>query len=706
MTVRMLVDATYSEETRVATCSNNVVEDFDFETSTKKQLKGNIYLGRITRIEGSLQAAFIEYGAGKHGFLSFSEIHPDYYYLEEEENGSFDPYAKLRSILESRELLLPSVAPEDEEIPISSSDVEEPNLVVEQPAPEILELKEDSSFVADSISEELDAELHDKLQRRHKIQDVIKKDQIILIQVIKEERGNKGASFTSYISLAGRYCVLMPNSIRQGGISRRIANPDARRRIKEIIDNLSLPEGAGVIIRTAGADRSKGEIKRDYEYLVKLWNEVRKKVSSTNAPEFIHAESDLIKRCLRDNYDSSVDEIVIQGEKAYKTAKDFIKMMMPDQISKLKPYKSKVPIFTRYKIEEQLSSMFSTNVPLPAGGYLVINPTEALTSVDINSGRSTSESNVEETALKTNLEAAQEIARQLRLRDVAGLVVVDFIDMIEPKNRAAVENCLRQALQKDRAKIQVSRISPLGLLEMSRQRLRSSFMESHTHTCQHCQGRGRVRVIETMAVEILRAVEIELVYGDYESVNVHLGFEHAAYLFNFHKADITQLELKHKVRIYFLPSEHIIGEEYIIEKTKRSKPLKKEQIADEESEIEEEVVRSYAQRQPRKDANEVMRDTQTESAFEEVSNVEVIEGVLKATKEGAYRKPARQRNNRRNRHNKYKKRSTMERVSINDDHHERNEERELEYVGEAKHPTSRNTSETSLLKELWKRIID
>jgi ribonuclease E len=551
MTKRILIDAVYPDETRVVIHENNVVQEFDYETAAKKQIKGNIYLAKITRIEPSLQAAFIEYGADKHGFLPFSEIHPDYYQL-----------------------------------PVSDrSSPEVHNDVVAQASEELLEISDEELIAIDFDEAEIETLSSSTTEiggedeivpprrtsnRRYKIQEVLKRNQVILVQAIKEERGTKGASFTSYISLAGRYCVLMPNSERQSGISKRINDGEDRKRLREIIEGLELADSISIIIRTAGSSKNKADIKRDYDYLIKLWNSIREHTLNSKAPTFIHAEGDLIKRTIRDLYDQSINEIVIQGDEALNKAKAFMKIIMPSHVTRIKPYKNKTPVFCFYQVEEQISSLYSQIVQLSSGGYLVINPTEALISIDVNSGRSTSERNVEETATKTNLEAATEIARQMRLRDLSGLVVIDFIDMSDSRNRINVEKTLKDSLRIDRAKIQVGIISSFGLLEMSRQRLRSSFIEANTVTCKHCNGKGLSRAPDSNAVMILRTIESEIYKGEYEVVNIYASTEAVIYVLNNKRADIADIEQRYHTKIIFHADEAVNGDGFAIEKVKKS----------------------------------------------------------------------------------------------------------------------------------------
>lgn len=607
----ILIDAVYPDETRVVIYNNKRVQEFDYETSVKKQLKGNIYLAKITRVEPSLQAAFIDYGGDKHGFLPFSEIHPDYYQIpvsDRHDNGSPPESASdtvpendlpitpgeigihIRAIappdlssLDHEDEIKADASPEDStgDVCTEEGDDEAVNrLPADEPVEHMIEHADDEeidTIIGEDLEESSPAQSN--LYRQYKIQEVIKRNQIILVQVIKEERGNKGASFTSYISLAGRYCVLMPNSERQGGISRRISDVEDRRRLKSIIESLTLPDGTSVIVRTAGQGRTKSELKRDFDYLVRLWNNIREHTLAATAPAFIHAEGDLLKRSIRDMYDKDTDEILVQGDNAYRSAKDFMQMILPSHVAKVKQYKSKVPIFCRYQVEDQISALYSPIATLKSGGYIVINPTEALISVDVNSGRSTAERNIEETATKTNIEAAYEVARQLKLRDLSGLIVIDFIDMSESRNRRNVERALKDALEGDSARIQIGRISLFGLLEMSRQRLRSSFLEANTVSCPHCNGRGTIRASESTAVMALRAIESEVYKGDCEAINVYASTETVIYILNFKRADIRTIEDRYGIRIFFHQDPHASADGFATEKIKRLTTVLKHEAA-------------------------------------------------------------------------------------------------------------------------------
>ncbi|MES2344056.1 MAG: ribonuclease E/G [Pseudomonadota bacterium] len=495
MSKKMLIDAAHAEETRVVVVDGTRIEEFDFESQNRKQLRGNIYLAKVTRVEPSLQAAFIEYGGNRHGFLAFNEIHPDYYQI---------PVA-------DREALMREEAEEEDDHseprgrgnPTSEDDDEE-------------DAATDRDDDDDVMDEEV-ARRRRRLMRRYKIQEVIRRRQIMLVQVVKEERGNKGAALTTYLSLAGRYGVLMPNTARGGGISRKITTATDRKRLKGVVQSLDVPQGMGLIVRTAGAKRTKAEIKRDYEYLLRLWENIRDKTLHSVAPALIYEEEDLVKRTIRDLYDKDIDEVWVEGEAGFKEARDFMRMLMPSQAKKVQAYREATPLFVKHKVEDHLAQIYTPTVPLRSGGYLVINQTEALVAVDVNSGRATRERNIEATALKTNMEAAEETARQLRLRDLAGLVVIDFIDMDESKNNRAVEKKLKDSLKDDRARVQMGKISSFGLMEISRQRRRSGVLEGTTHVCEHCAGTGRVRSVESSALSALRTVEGEALKGGGEA---------------------------------------------------------------------------------------------------------------------------------------------------------------------------------------------
>jgi len=537
MSKKMLIDAAHAEETRVVVLNGNQIEDFDFESRGKKQLRGNIYLAKVTRVEPSLQAAFVEYGGNRHGFLAFNEIHPDYYQI---------PHADREALMRE--------ADEDED--------------EEDRAPERAFGEEATDSLGGDDEDEMDEEVarrRRRLMRRYKIQEVIKRRQIMLIQVVKEERGNKGAALTTYLSLAGRYCVLMPNTDRGGGISRKITTVSDRKRLRTIVADLDVPQGMGLIVRTAGAKRTKAEIKRDYEYLSRAWGQIRDTTLHSIAPALIYEEEDLVKRAIRDLFDKDLDAIWVEGEAGFTEARDFMRMLMPSQAKKIQLHEGPAPLFVTHRVEDQLSQIYSPTVPLRSGGYLVINQTEALVAVDVNSGRATRERNIEATALKTNLEAAEEAARQLRLRDLAGLVVIDFIDMDEAKNNRAVEKVLKDHLAVDRARIQMGKISSFGLMEISRQRRRSGILEGTTHVCVHCNGAGRVRSVESSALSVLRAVEVEALNGGGDLV-IKAPQEVALYVLNHKRETLTRLVESHGVLVSVAIDDSLGSAEHQIER--------------------------------------------------------------------------------------------------------------------------------------------
>ncbi|MCZ4366465.1 Rne/Rng family ribonuclease [Sulfitobacter dubius] len=649
MSKKMLIDATHAEETRVVVVDGNKVEEFDFESENKRQLAGNIYLAKVTRVEPSLQAAFVDYGGNRHGFLAFSEIHPDYYQIPvadrqallEEERAYAEAQAakddedekpkRTRSRSRSRSksqaaetnsddaVVTAEVADDNsdqiagmETVDLDSEEGSSPmERVAETPVeePENGEAdtevaKDDETAVAtsddadasdaqaddadseddkgsdatakddsiESVADEDDSEdirpVRKPRPRRYKIQEVIKVRQILLVQVVKEERGNKGAALTTYLSLAGRYCVLMPNTARGGGISRKITNAADRKKLKEIATEIEVPKGAGLIVRTAGAKRTKAEIKRDYEYLQRLWEQIRELTLKSIAPAKIYEEGDLIKRSIRDLYNREIDEIHVEGERGYRIAKDFMKMIMPSHAKNVKLYNESLPLFARYQVESYLSGMFNPTVQLPSGGYIVIGVTEALVAIDVNSGRATKEGSIEQTATKTNLEAAAEVARQLRLRDLAGLIVIDFIDMDERKNNAAVEKMMKDKLKTDRARIQVGRISGFGLMEMSRQRLRPGMIEATTQPCHACHGTGLVRSDDNLALSIIRQIEEEGTRRRSREVLVRAPVGIANFLMNQKREHIANIEMRYGMSVRIEGDPTLVSPDFHIEKFK------------------------------------------------------------------------------------------------------------------------------------------
>jgi ribonuclease E len=537
MSQRMLIDARHPEETRVAVVNGTRIEEFDFEAAERKQLKGNIYLAKVTRVEPSLQAAFIDYGGNRHGFLAFSEIHPDYYQIPRE-----DREALLR---EEAELAAeehhdePEIGEDGEEIAVTGG--------------------------ADDAGSDVLRRQRQALRRKYKIQEVIRRRQVILVQVVKEERGNKGAALTTYLSLAGRFCVLMPNTAHGGGISRKISNLSDRKRLKSIMADLQLPAGMGAIVRTAGLKRTRTEIKRDFDYLTRLWDEIRDTTLASVAPCLVHQDSDLIKRAIRDIYSRDIEQVLVDGPEGFAAASTFMQLLMPTHAAKVVQYTDAVPLFQRFGVEASLAGMYQPVVQLKSGGYIVINPTEALVSIDVNSGRSTREHGIEETAYKTNLEAADEIGRQLRLRDMAGLVVIDFIDMEIGGNNRRVERAMKEAMKNDRARIALGRISSFGLMEMSRQRLRTGVLEASTHVCPMCDGSGYVRSVGSAALAALRALEAEAIKGKNDSFQLRAGLEVAMYILNRKRADVVELEERYGVDIETIPDETLMGPNFVLD---------------------------------------------------------------------------------------------------------------------------------------------
>jgi ribonuclease E len=571
MTTRMLIDARHREETRVAVVKGNRIEEFDFESAERKQLKGNIYLAKVTRVEPSLQAAFVDYGGNRHGFLAFSEIHPDYYQIPKE-----DREALLREEAEhaAEEEALRAAQDHHDDEKNDDEHGEDDDRDDDRGGDELGDDDNGDEDAPSSASHSnggddtaVDA-LRKKrmaLRRRYKIQDVIHRRQVLLVQVVKEERGNKGAALTTYMSLAGRYCVLMPNTTHGGGISRKISNSGDRKRLKTIMAELALPPSMGCIVRTAGLQRTKVEIKRDFDYLARLWDGIRETTLGSTAPALIHQDSDLIKRAIRDIYNKDIDEVMVEGEDGYKQARDFMKLLMPSHMKKVRPYADAVPLYQRYGVEDQLAAMYNPVVQLKSGGYLVINPTEALVSIDINSGRSTREHGIEQTAVGTNLEAAQEIARQLRLRDMAGLVVIDFIDMEHNSNVRKVEKAMKNALANDRARIQVGRISSFGLMEMSRQRLRTGVLEASTRQCPHCEGTGLVRTASSAGLSALRLLEDEAARGSGSRLTLRTSQEASIYVLNRKRGELAEIEERYGVTIDILPDGETEGARMSVE---------------------------------------------------------------------------------------------------------------------------------------------
>jgi ribonuclease E len=689
MTKRILIDASHAEETRVVVLDGNRLEDFDVETATRKQIKGNIYLAKVIRVEPSLQAAFVEYGGNRHGFLAFGEIHPDYYQIPVADRQRLlaqqaaDEEEEARAAEAQAEAIVPEpdvaevsleVKPEGEDQAAQAQPLEiKPIAIVEAAPPEFsgetvegevatteaaqteAEYDETSGATADDgVDEAADhaadhaangedepsdaaieapppesfggdgddaAEARERRQRQrflrnYKIQEVIHRRQIMLIQVVKEERGNKGAALTTYLSLAGRFSVLMPNSPSGGGVSRKITSVADRRRLKEAMAELDVPDGMGLIVRTAGANRPKPEIKRDCEYLLRLWDDIREKTMASSAPALIYEEASLIKRTIRDVYTRDVEDVLVDGEDGYRAARDFMRMLMPSNVRKVQLWNEGQPLFARHQVEAQLDAMLNPIVQLRSGGYIVINQTEALVAIDVNSGRSTRERNIEDTALRTNLEAAEEAARQLRMRDLAGLIVIDFIDMESRKNNVAVERRLKDSLKNDRARIQVGTISHFGLMEMSRQRLRPSLAEASLVQCPHCAGMGHIRSPESAALHILRAIEDEGAKFRSAEIAVFLSPEVALYLFNHKRDRLAAIEARYAMRVIFNGDSSMTAANFRIEKLRAQTapmpaPVTRAPMVDDAPQPEIADVEDEADNEAESDEENAARGTET-----------------------------------------------------------------------------------------------
>ena len=600
MAKKLLIDAKQPEETRVVLLNGNRIEDFDQETTTKLQNKGNIYLARVTRVEPSLQAAFVEYGGTRHGFLAFSEIHPDYYRIPVE-----DRKALTEEMLNAEDTSLDEVSNSQIDKDSEHTNDLETNIDNSSELLVVDEKKEKPEIISEE--DEASPVNQTKIFKRYKIQEVISKRQILLVQVAKEERGNKGAALTTYISLAGRYCVLMPNTIRGGGVSRKISKIEDRKRLKSIIEEIEMPAGMAVIIRTAGSDRTKAELKKDFSYLQNLWDTIREKTVKSTAPILINEEGNLIKRTIRDLYNSDVSEILVSGETAFNTARSYIKEMVPSQIKRVKNFKdTKNSIFQKYNVEKQLDSMYLPSVKLKSGGYIVINQTEALVAIDVNSGRSTKERNIEETALKTNLEAAEEVARQLKLRDLSGLIVIDFIDMEGYKNQHSVEKKLKEAMSSDRARIQIGRISHFGLLELSRQRLRPSVSENYFSTCGSCGGMGVIRSVESSALKVLRKIEDTKIKN--ESLDIFVPSKIGMYILNEKRKSIAEIEEKLNINLSFQFDDQDSETDCKIERKGSLQMSEKLKSTEHSKELKEETEQ---QKKPKKDKRSSWKKSNT-----------------------------------------------------------------------------------------------
>ena len=689
MPKKMLIDATHAEETRVVVVDGNKVEEFDFESQFKRQLAGNIYLAKVTRVEPSLQAAFVDYGGNRHGFLAFSEIHPDYYQIpiadrqaliaeekayaesqkaEDEDEEPSKPRrrtrTRTRAATASSDDATATAEVADEIAGMETIDLDDPEegsspmeLVgetpVDTPAADEDDSEDDQPSAADkddsieSVAEEDDSEdvrpVRKPRPKRYKIQEVVKVRQIMLVQVVKEERGNKGAALTTYLSLAGRYCVLMPNTARGGGISRKITNAVDRKKLKEIASEMLVPEGAGLIIRTAGSQRTRTEIKRDYEYLQRMWEQIRELTLKSIAPAKIYEEGDLIKRTIRDLYSKDIDEVIVAGAEGYRTAKDFMRMIMPSHAKNVKHYGEQMPLYARYQVESYLSGMFNPTVQLPSGGYIVIGVTEALVAIDVNSGRATKEGSIEQTALKTNLEAADEVARQLRLRDLAGLIVIDFIDMDERRNNVAVEKRFKEGLKTDRARIQVGRISGFGLMEMSRQRLRPGMLEATTQPCPHCHGTGLLRSDDNVTLNILRQLEEEGVRGRSKEVLVRAPVSIVNFLMNGKRENIAGIEARYGMAVRIECDVTLVSPDFAIDKFKtatRIVPEAQPFVSASVDLVEDED--DYVEETPEEEGDEAANAVQARSA-ESAERTDDTEGDA----DGQPRKKRRRRRRRR-----------------------------------------------------------
>ncbi len=622
MSKRLLIDARQSEETRVITTTNDIIDDFEYEVHSRRQLKGNIYLARVTRVEPSLQAAFVEYGGNRQGFLAFSEIHPDYYRIP---------------IEDKNKLIAEASAKTDEELS-SNEDINED--------------------LTDDYNEEELKKIKRNLYRNYKIQEVIARRQILLVQVVKEERGTKGAALTTYISIAGRYCVLMPNTPRGGGVSRKIANITDRKRLKKIVDDLDVADGMAVIIRTAGSKRTKAEIKRDFSNSISIWENVKKLTLESNAPFLIHEEGSLVKRAIRDLYNSEIDEVLVEGVEAYKVCKNYMKAVMPSHAKKVQQYINKNPLFQNFKLDSQLQDIFNPRVNLKSGGYLIIDQTEALVAIDVNSGKATRERSIEDTALKTNLEAADEFSRQSRLRDLSGLIVIDFIDMEDSKNRNLVEKKLKEAMRKDRARIQIGEISNFGLLELSRQRLRPSVIENSSELCPQCGGSGRIQSIEVSAIQILRSIEEEGNSDDNIGIKVSAHSDIILHILNKKRTELNEIELRYSISIDFINDNSIIPPQKKLEIIKNNSSTNQElkeiktdstSVNEDENDHKNKKVKRLNRRKkrtPKQDRNIV------KTAFEEENKVEDISKELQKkkprtkTKKTTVKKPKVKPNNK------------------------------------------------------------
>ncbi|CAK6537856.1 MAG: Ribonuclease E/G [Candidatus Midichloria mitochondrii] len=658
MVKRILIDAAHEEEIRLVLTEDNIIKAFDYHNKDRNSIKGNVYLAKVTRVEPSLQSAFVEYGGNKQGFLPLAEIHPDYYQIPKND----------------KEAILESMAKAKQEAQNSGLD----------------DIDEDAKGGGGEISRPL-------FYKKYKIQEVMRKDQALLVQVTKEERGNKGAALSTYISLAGRYCVLLPNSGNVGGVSRKIDDAEERKRLRAVVQELSehLEISNSVIVRTAGGHKTKTELKRDLSYLSRLWNNIRSHTLSSVAPAFIHEEGDIIKKAIRDLYDSDIDEIIVSGLKAYENAKDFTKLLLPRHVDKVKLHQAVTPIFSKYGIEEQLGKLYDHNVQLSSGGYIVINQTEALVAIDVNSGKSTGERSIENTALKNNLEAAKEVAGQLRLRDLSGLIVIDFIDMAEAKNRKEVEKALKDALSHDRARTQIGKISEFGILEMSRQRLRQSFSETYMLPCNHCAGRGRIRPENVTAIAIIRAIENEVARGIYNEVKVSCSQELVLYLLNQKCNDIANIVQDRGIKLSFAIDNEAGADGFFLEGVKRASESKKTALSAIDFEPyridnnEKEQVPKATEKSTKATKSSQKKKFKTQPAVENKTELDKIE------------EPKVNKNPKRCKKG-FRSRSRNELKTFGDV--EPNDEVAIDEVRES--GSVEDSKNNSLLKEIWKKIVD
>jgi len=688
MVKRILIDGAHPEELRVAVCENNQIKEVDYQSSFKKSIKSNVYLAKVERVEAALQVAFVNYGGNRHGFLPFSEIHPDYYQIPKA-----DKEALLKQIQEIAEA---KVSKENTQQQLDNA----------EPAEKNDENMESSDGEEDGIIQQIVSEepnfARPEFYKKYKIQEVIKKDQVILVQITKEERGNKGASLTTYLSLAGRYCVLMPNSTRAGGVSRKITDQEDRSRLRELVEEFhQKSEGqASVVIRTAGAYKTKAEIRKDFDYLSRLWNNIRQHTLASQAPAFIHEEGDVIKRTIRDTYDSDIDEIIIAGEDAYKSAFEFIKQILPRHTNKLKKHSDAIPIFSKYGIEAEVSGLYSNIVQLDSGGYLVITATEALIAIDVNSGRAIRERNAENTALATNLEAAKEAAYQIMLRDLSGIIVIDFIDMNEGRNRRAVEDSFRNHMTHDRARLQVGKINNLGLLTLSRQRLKYSFLEYNMQECGHCHGRGSVRVVGATALVVLRAIQDELARskGAIKKLNVSASEGLIFYLLNRKRKELYLLEEQNKCEIELSVDNEAGADGFFIEAA--DVVISKEKSA--LSAIDVEPYQKVAAapeageaKQGEKKPRHKEKRRKTDNGFEE-KKVDEVEATSLESKNSKYKKTQRKR---------FKKGGAKENnTPIPIQGAPEFDQTESDNFEQDMH--SKQQQNQSLLREIWKKIVE